>query len=142
MLYEDLKDIENGRCITKDGGVGSGIKGHVTAEQMKAMKNRKEKLTPQQQMMRKKREELLKKKIAGIKQGGGLLEHEELYIVKPALAAIKKGADPNKAFAEHAENENYHGDRPDIVADRNRIIAHMNKKHKLNIDPEKVNKLL
>lgn len=41
MLYEDLEKIENGRCVTKDGGIGSGVKGHITAEQMKAMKERK-----------------------------------------------------------------------------------------------------
>lgn len=40
MLAEDIKDIQNGRIITTDGGVGSGIKGHITPEQKAAMKER------------------------------------------------------------------------------------------------------
>jgi hypothetical protein len=38
---EDHKKVILDKPITKDGGVGSGIKGHVTAKQMAAMKARK-----------------------------------------------------------------------------------------------------
>jgi hypothetical protein len=33
MLLYEIKDISNGRIITKDGGPGSGVEGHKTAEQ-------------------------------------------------------------------------------------------------------------
>ena len=33
MLTQDILDIKDGRIITSDGGVGSGIKGHTTAEE-------------------------------------------------------------------------------------------------------------
>lgn len=184
MLYEDLRDIENGRCITKDGaspvefsslsrwqnkaidlgyrlennttrglwiayrgnaemgtynptkggrlyidnkttdgGEGSGVKGHVTAKQLAAMQKRKA-----------AEREMLKNKNVG--------PDEIKHVVNPVLRAIEKGSDPNKAFADLMENENMHGDKPHIVAYRNKIIAYMNKNHKANIDPEKVNKLL
>lgn len=41
MILSDLDKVENGRCLTRDGGEGSGTKGHVTAKQMAAMKERK-----------------------------------------------------------------------------------------------------
>ena len=40
MLLQDIKEIKNGRCITVDGGVGSGVEGHVTAKQVAAMRER------------------------------------------------------------------------------------------------------
>lgn len=43
MLLHEIKEIRDGQCITFDtidGGVGSGVKGHVTAKQIAAMKVR------------------------------------------------------------------------------------------------------
>ena len=107
---------------TKDGGVGSGTKGHIT--------------------MRQKMMAAQKKRTEEIQRSGGLLQHEQDYIVGPALKAIKAGKDPHRSLADAFENENFHGDRPDIVADRHRIINAMNQKYKTGIDPAKIDKMV
>ena len=34
MLLHEIKDVVDGRCITLDGGPGSGVEGHKTSEQV------------------------------------------------------------------------------------------------------------
>jgi len=192
MLYENIKDIKNGRVITKDsgisyaeysrqkkdaeddlkeakkegdsrevarlenllkeierdynntndtcdGGEGSGIKGHITAKQLAAMKNRRSNsFNP---ATRRKMTIAQERKNETLKSGG-VLPNEKDYIVGPVLRAVKAGKDPTKAFAESAENENYYGDKPDIVADRKRIAAYLKKAHGIDIDLEKVDKMI
>ena len=43
------------------------------------------------------------------------------YLLYGTLKGIKQGKDPQLAFNAAVENENFHGNRPDIVATRHRI---------------------
>lgn len=65
-----------------------------------------------------------------------LIESEPgIYVVSKTVAAIKKGVDPQTAFKDACEDENYYGNRPDIVADRVRIAATLKNKYRIIVNP-------
>jgi hypothetical protein len=57
-----------------------------------------------------------KKYFKGAKAYGGCV-----YIMYKTLKDIGAGTEPNEAFSEACDDENFHGDRPDIKADRDLV---------------------
>lgn len=50
------------------------------------------------------------------------------YVIKGTLDQIAKGKKPDKAFSDAAENENFYGQRQDIVRDRDRALLILKQK--------------
>lgn len=65
-------------------------------------------------------------KNAGLHEGHAHVAHK-------TLSGIDSGMNHKDAFKSAAEDENYHGHRPDIVRERERVRNHINSTYKTNI---------
>ena len=57
------------------------------------------------------------------------------YVIRKTLDGIKAGKKPQQAFLDAAEDENFHGDREDIRADREKMVAILKEKHGIDVKP-------
>ena len=60
------------------------------------------------------------------------------YVIYKTFQGLKRGKNPVQAFSDAAEDENLHGDRPDIVKDRLMIIGFLDNYFGIKVNPQKV----
>ena len=49
------------------------------------------------------------------------------YVIKGALRLIGEGKDPTQAFIDSVEDQNFHGNYPEVVSNRNMILSDYKK---------------
>jgi len=59
-------------------------------------------------------------------------------VIHGTLKGIAEGKSTSLAFAEAAEDQNYHGTRPDIVRERNKQANHLWSKYRVKVSDEAI----
>jgi len=138
-LLSDITEIKDGRVVTKDTtwdtkayfikktDTGFGVFEQESGSQVGSYATLQEAFN---------RLETLVVKFGDTKDGA------DDYVISKTLANIKSGQAPDRAFANAAEDENYHGMRADIVAARKKAINTLASKHGIFINPSAVNKMI